>query len=74
MKAPATWHAVGVTYIPIPSGSASNYAGLLTLEIPAGTFNKPCKVTARQITNLFEPIRTRRLPTRQGASTSSQRF
>ena len=28
--------ARGITYIPIPSGSSSNYAGLLTVEVPVG--------------------------------------
>ena len=29
--------AVGLTYLPIPAGSDGNYAGLLTLELPAGS-------------------------------------
>jgi hypothetical protein len=29
--------AVGLTYLPIPSGSGGNYAGLLTLELPSSS-------------------------------------
>src|ERR1700689_1466636 len=29
--------AVGLTYLPVPAGSDGNYAGLLTLELPAGS-------------------------------------
>jgi hypothetical protein len=53
-----------VTFIPIPSGSLSDYAGLLTLDVPSGIGRKaPCKVTARQITNV---------EARRGADTHAQ--
>src|ERR1700683_5263183 len=29
--------AVGLTYLPVPAGADGNYAGLLTLELPAGS-------------------------------------
>jgi hypothetical protein len=44
--------ANNVTYIPIPSGSLSDYAGLLTLDVPSGISGSgPRRVIARQITN-----------------------
>jgi hypothetical protein len=44
--------ASNVTYVPIPAGSGSDFAGLLTLDVPSG-FRKSarCKVIARQVTN-----------------------
>jgi hypothetical protein len=54
--------ANNLTYIPIPAGSISNYAGLLTLDIPSGISVGPCKVIARQVTNGTAPNRDRRIP------------
>jgi hypothetical protein len=48
--------ANNVTYIPIPSGSISDYTGLLTLDVPSGIRGRDrCKVIARQITNAVTP-------------------
>lgn len=52
--------AAGVSFIPIPQGTGSNYAGLLTLELPASANrDQQYKVIIRQITNAhgkaFEP-------------------
>ncbi len=46
--------AGGISYVPIPSGAGSNYAGLLTVDLPAGmprgeVFN----VFVRQLTDAF---------------------
>lgn len=44
--------AEGVTYVPIPSGIGSNYAGLLTLDIPETVKRgEKFKAVARQITS-----------------------
>jgi hypothetical protein len=51
--------ANNVTYIPIPSGASSYYAGLLTLEVPQGTRVKACKVIARQVTDAAPSERIR---------------
>ena len=46
--------ARGITYLPIPSGIGSNYAGLLTVELPPTVKRRQdFKVIARQITNVF---------------------
>ncbi len=46
--------AAGVSYIPIPQGTGSNYAGLLTLELPASVKrDQQYKVITRQITNAY---------------------
>ena len=46
--------ANGITYVPIPPGIGSNYAGLLTIDLPATvTRGKGFKVVTRQITNAF---------------------
>jgi len=46
--------AAGISYIPIPSGTASNHAGLMTIDVPP-TVRKgqTFKVVTRQITNTF---------------------
>lgn len=47
-----TCEAEGISYIPIPAGVGSNYAGLLTLEVPPNVRKQQLfKVSARQITN-----------------------
>jgi hypothetical protein len=40
-----------VTYLPIPAGSLSHYAGLMTLDVPSPVAARGCTMTARQITN-----------------------
>jgi hypothetical protein len=49
-----TCAARGITYVPIPPGVGSNYAGLLTLDLP-GTVHRDrsFKVLTRQLTNVF---------------------
>jgi murein tripeptide amidase MpaA len=59
-------NAAGVSYIPIPPGTGSNYAGLLTLDVPPTVRREQLfKVVARQLTNAFairpEPRTTPRL-------------
>ncbi|HEY2661963.1 MAG TPA: hypothetical protein VGI79_19745 [Caulobacteraceae bacterium] len=48
--------AEGVTYVPIPQGTGANYAGLLTVDLPA-TVRKGevYKIVARQIGDAFGP-------------------
>lgn len=49
-----TCRAAGVSYIPIPPGTGSNYAGLLTLDVPPGVRKgQRFNVVARQLTNAF---------------------
>lgn len=44
--------ASGITYVPIPQGVGSNYAGLLTIDLPATVEKRHAfKVVVRQITN-----------------------
>ena len=44
----------GLTYMPVPPGVGSNFAGLLTLDLPAALErNTTYKVVTRQITNTF---------------------
>ena len=46
--------AQGITYLPIPPGIGSNYAGLLTVEVPPGVRRgQSFGVVARQIKNIF---------------------
>jgi len=46
--------AEGITYIPIPPGTAANYAGLLSVELPAGLKKgQRFDVIVRQVTNAF---------------------
>ncbi|HTC95083.1 MAG TPA: M14 family metallopeptidase [Terriglobales bacterium] len=46
--------AEGISYIPIPPGTGSNHAGLMTLDVPPTTRKGQLfKVVARQITNTF---------------------
>jgi len=46
--------ASGITYMPIPPGVGSNFAGLLTIDLPATvTKGQAFKVITRQITNTF---------------------
>jgi hypothetical protein len=48
-----TCKARGTTYVPIPPGVGSNYAGLLTVNLPATvTRGQEFKVITRQITNI----------------------
>lgn len=47
-----TCKASGITYIPIPPGVGSNYAGLMTVDLPpAVKRERAFKVVTRQITN-----------------------
>jgi hypothetical protein len=47
-------HARGITYVPIPSGIGSNYAGLMTVDLPPSLGRgHGFAVVARQITNAF---------------------
>jgi hypothetical protein len=46
-----TCAARGITYIPIPPGIGSNYAGLLTVDLPSNVPRRNFQVLARQITN-----------------------
>ena len=46
--------ARGITYVPIPPGIGSNYAGLLTIQLPETVSRRQgSKVIVRQITNAF---------------------
>jgi hypothetical protein len=47
-----TCPARGITYVPVPSGVGSNYAGLLTVDLPPTVKPQQAfKVVARQLTN-----------------------
>jgi murein tripeptide amidase MpaA len=49
-----TCSAHGITYVPIPPGIGSNYAGLLTVDLPpAVKRGQAFKVITRQVTNAF---------------------
>ncbi len=49
-----TCKARGLTYVPIPPGVGSNYAGLMTIELPATVKQgQVFKVVTRQIRNIF---------------------
>jgi len=51
-----TCAARGITYVPIPPGIGSNYAGLLTVELPPTVKrDQSFQVLARQITNISAP-------------------
>ena len=67
--------AGGVTYIPIPPGSGSNYAGLLSIALPSSMRRSQTHtVVVRQVTNAFGEIResaTRRRRQPQRASAAS---
>src|ERR1051326_686381 len=46
--------ARGITYIPVPAGSAVNYAGLLTVDLPPSVRKgQVFNVVVRQVTNAF---------------------
>lgn len=46
----------GVTYIPVPQGQGSDFAGLMTIDLPATiTKGQSYKVTVKQITSAFRP-------------------
>jgi hypothetical protein len=48
-----TCKARGITYVPVPPGVGSNYAGLLTVNLPATvTRGQEFRVITRQITNI----------------------
>jgi hypothetical protein len=52
--------AGGVTFLPVPRGTDSNFAGLLTVELPAGIHKGDVhEVTVRQITTALSPVRGR---------------
>jgi murein tripeptide amidase MpaA len=52
-----TCAANGITYVPIPPGVGPNYAGLLTVDVPASvTPGQSFRVLTRQITNASERI------------------
>jgi len=52
-----TCAANGITYVPIPPGVGPNYAGLLTVDVPASvTQGQSFRVVTRQITNASERI------------------
>lgn len=49
-----TCEARGLTYVPIPKGIGSNYAGLLTVDLPSTVKRgEAFKVITRQVTNAF---------------------
>jgi hypothetical protein len=49
--------AAGITYLPIPPGTGSNYAGLLTLDLPSAVRREQVfRVVARQITNTLAVV------------------
>ncbi|HEV8324327.1 MAG TPA: hypothetical protein VG389_22105 [Myxococcota bacterium] len=49
-----TCTARGITYVPIPPGVGSNYAGLLTIDLPETVKReKAFKVVTRQLRNVF---------------------
>ena len=49
-----TCAARGITYMPIPPGGGSNYAGLLTVDLPPTVKRgQSFKVITRQLTNVF---------------------
>jgi hypothetical protein len=44
----------GITYIPVPAGTGSNYAGLLSIDLPATvTRGQEFNIVVRQVTNAF---------------------
>ena len=48
-----TCTARGITYLPVPPGSGSNYAGLLTVEVPSTVMHgQQFTVVARQLRNV----------------------
>ncbi len=48
--------AGGITYIPIPQGGAANYAGLLSVDFPAGVKKgQTYTIVVRQVTNQTGP-------------------
>jgi murein tripeptide amidase MpaA len=61
-----TCAARGITYLPIPPGTGSNYAGLLTVDLPPTVKrDQNFRVLARQITNAVAPRRTPPPPPQQ---------
>jgi murein tripeptide amidase MpaA len=49
--------AAGISYIPIPPGAGSNYAGLMTLDLPSTVRKEQLfKVVARQITSTLASV------------------
>ncbi len=49
--------AEGVTYVPIPPGAGTNYAGLLTVDLPSSVRKgEVYKIVARQIGDAFGPL------------------
>ena len=47
----------GVTYLPIPQGTGDNYAGLLTVDLPAGVVaGQEFTVVVRRVTTVQPPI------------------
>jgi hypothetical protein len=67
--------AAGVTYLPVPPGSGSNYAGLLAITLPSSMRRgQTHSVVVRQVTNASGETRkeaTRRRGSRQRASATS---
>jgi hypothetical protein len=66
----------GVTYLPIPPGAGSNYAGLLAITLPSSMRrNRTHTVVVRQVTNAFggiqKPGTNRRKVTQQPAAAAS---
>jgi hypothetical protein len=47
-------HSGGITYVPIPPGTSINYAGLLSIDMPAGLKSgQVFNIVVRQVTNAF---------------------
>ena len=56
-----TCKAEGITYFPIPPGNGSNYAGLMSVDVPpVGRKGQIFKVVTRQITNAFALVPDRK--------------
>lgn len=69
----------GVTYIPIPPGSGSNYAGLMAITLPSTLRRgQTYDVVVRQVTNAFgdvrQPLARQRKHARQKASQASASY
>lgn len=67
--------AGGISYLPIPKGSGQNYAGLLSITVPAATVRQPTySVKVRQVVNVGPEKRGVNSRTGNAARESSRRI
>jgi hypothetical protein len=67
--------AGGISYLPIPKGSGQNYAGLLSITLPAATARQPTySVKVRQVVNVGPETRRVDSGTGNAPRTSSRRI